>query len=1259
VPEFRRVALDIEVATDVPTRVPDPHEASYPVVCATLLGSDGVRRILLLRRLDVQEGNMPLPTGVKVEYYDDEAQLIIELFKALLNYPIVLTFNGDDFDLRYIFHRAERHLNIPRNQIPIELAKESASLKYGIHIDLYKFFFNRSIQTYAFGQKYRENTLEAVGVAVLGMSKLELSAPLSKVSYTELANYCYRDAEITLNLTTQNNDLVMKLLVILSRISQMPMEDVNRQGVSGWIRSLIYYEHRRRNYLIPRPEDLLELKGVTTTEAVTRGKKYKGAIVIPPSSGIYFNVPVLDFASVDSDEPIIVKREGEEGFHQMKVAEFVDNILPPCDDVPLQVAETEHWEALCFDKDGKIKFKPIAQVSRHKWQGSLLKIKTLDGRSLRVTPNHSLFRLNENLEVVPVKVGELRKGDSIIIPKKVCFPIIYRNEINLLDLLKTVPDEKTEPLILIYNYNRLSTQWRKTATTPLQKIMAENLYYSDPQCRRLIFRFNDLKPYLHLIPPNELHNWGIYLKGKKFKMRGTPCRPVLSLENFAKFLGYYLSEGSICSTDDSIIIAQEKSPRLREDIFDCLTQMGFPFSRQKVGAVLSKSHFLSYILTICLEAGKDAYTKAIPNFLFFTDKITKIAFLKAYFNGDGWRYDSGYAFKTSSKRLANDLMLFLLSLGKNGITINEKLEKIDKPLKRGKRSIRGHAIRYTLHVNDNWDDVNITHNRHSSYLFPAVLLPQAIRESIPCKASENMKKVKFLDDFCTALKNLDNHILGELPNGATVSLTRDARQIIRNYLKSRYGTWWNKLSKDERKAIEACLYHKTVKVDKLRLCSYIIGLSLGELDKYVVRFRIKHGSKPIDYPITTDWEKLYSFISSDIHISKVEDIQECHPSNGYVYDIGVSETNSFISGLGWICAHNSLYPSIIKKYNLSYETILCPHSECRTNKVPETPYWICTKERGLSSLLIGSLRDLRVKWYKQRAKDKSLLESLRNLYNVVQLTLKVFLNASYGVMGSEAFALYCPPVAEATAAIGRYAITQSIKKAKSLGINVLYGDTDSIFLEAPSQQQIDQLVRWSEDEFGLGLEIDKTYRYSVFSMRKKNYLGVLPDGSVDIKGLTGKKRHIPEFLKRTFMEMVEALSKVRSPEEFEKARQEIRRIVKTCYTKLKNREYSLQDLSFNIMISKLPEKYVKTTPIHVKAALHLANKGVEVKPGDIISYVKVIGEPGVKPVQMASINEIDVNKYIEYLEATFEQVLDAIGLDFHEILGLTRLESFM
>lgn len=652
VPAYRRAALDIEVYSPVPNRVPSPRQADQPIISASIVGSEGSRRVLVLRREGVGEGDEPLPPGVAVDYYDDERQLILGVFEALDEYPMVLTFNGDDFDLRYLYHRAE-NLGLPRDQIPITLGREFALLRDSIHIDLYKFFFNRSIQIYAFSRKYTEITLDGVAGSLLGVGKVVLKKPVSHLTYRELARYCLRDAEITFQLSAFDDDLVMRLITFLVRLSRTPMEDVTRQGVSSWIRSLMFFEHRRLGYLIPRSEDLLELKGAVASKAVIKGKKYKGAIVVEPVPGVHFNIAVLDFAS--------------------------------------------------------------------------------------------------------------------------------------------------------------------------------------------------------------------------------------------------------------------------------------------------------------------------------------------------------------------------------------------------------------------------------------------------------------------------------------------------------------------------------------------------------------------------------------------------------------------------------LYPSIIKVHNLSYETVLCPHPECRGNKIPGLPHWVCTRNPGLSSLIIGSLRDMRVRWYKRMAKDPSLPEPVRNLYDVVQLTLKVLLNAAYGVMGASAFALYCPPVAEAVTAIGRDVMTKTVEKARSLGIDVVYGDTDSIFLRAPIDGQIEELMGWSEEELGLELEIDKFYRYSAFSTLKKNYFGVYPDGSVDIKGLTGKKRHMPRFLKRAFMRMIRTLGRVESPEDFLKAKATIREIVRSCYDGLKRGEYPLEDLAFNVTIGKAPDSYTKTTPQHVKAALLLAEAGHEIKPGDIISFVKVNTEVGVKPKDLASVVEIDVGKYMEYVESTFEQVLDALGIDFDEILGrgrLRRLDSF-
>jgi len=352
----------------------------------------------------------------------------------------------------------------------------------------------------------------------------------------------------------------------------------------------------------------------------------------------------------------------------------------------------------------------------------------------------------------------------------------------------------------------------------------------------------------------------------------------------------------------------------------------------------------------------------------------------------------------------------------------------------------------------------------------------------------------------------------------------------------------------------------------------------------------------------------------------------------------------------------SLYPSIIKVWNLGYQSILCGHPECRSNTVPGTESWVCTKKRALESLLIGSLRDLRVQWYKNKAKDKTLPPELRSWYNVTQGALKVILNASYGVFGAETFDLYCPPVAEATAAIGRHSITQILKKAQELGIQVLYGDTDSLFLKNPSKQQIDELVRWTEHELKMGLDVDKVYRYAVFSSRKKNYLGVLEGGAVDVKGLTGKKKHIPIFIKKAFDRMKQRLAMVKTPADFENAKKDIADVVRDCHMKLKRREWeSLDDLAFHVVLGEDLEHYTKTTPQHVKAAKMMK----DIRAGDLISFVKTTREPHVKPVELATKNEIDVDKYIAYLHSTFDQVLDALGLDFEEIIGLTKLERFL
>jgi DNA polymerase I len=370
----------------------------------------------------------------------------------------------------------------------------------------------------------------------------------------------------------------------------------------------------------------------------------------------------------------------------------------------------------------------------------------------------------------------------------------------------------------------------------------------------------------------------------------------------------------------------------------------------------------------------------------------------------------------------------------------------------------------------------------------------------------------------------------------------------------------------------------------------------------------------------------------------------------------------------------SLYPSIIKVHNLSYETINCSHEDCRENGIEGTTHWVCKHRRGLTSLLIGSLRDLRVNYYKHLAKDKMLPPEERKLYNVVSQAIKVILNASYGVMGATIFPLYCLPVADATAALGRTTINRTINKCREIGIRVVYGDTDSIFLSNPDQKHIEQLVQWARETLGVDLEIDKQYRYVVFSDLKKNYLGVLSDGTVDVKGLTGKKSHTPPFIRKAFYDILAILSKINSEKDFESAKEKIKNVIQENAKNLETHKIPLEELSFNVTINKSLSTYGKKTgsktmdgssneiykglPQHIKAAKMLADSSKrEVRAGDVISYVKIKAGDGVRPVELSKPEEIDTEKYLETMESTFEQVLSALNVDFKSILGKPRQQS--
>ena len=81
----------------------------------------------------------------------------------------------------------------------------------------------------------------------------------------------------------------------------------------------------------------------------------------------------------------------------------------------------------------------------------------------------------------------------------------------------------------------------------------------------------------------------------------------------------------------------------------------------------------------------------------------------------------------------------------------------------------------------------------------------------------------------------------------------------------------------------------------------------------------------------------------------------------------------------------------------------------------------------------------------------------------------------------------------------------------------------------------------------------------------------------------------------------------------------------------------------------------KTNPPHVKAARMLQEQGIDIGVGDLVEYV--ITRSGVKPLQLASIEDVDKSKYVKYLRSMTEQILDAFDMSFDEIVGKPRQTS--
>lgn len=327
---------------------------------------------------------------------------------------------------------------------------------------------------------------------------------------------------------------------------------------------------------------------------------------------------------------------------------------------------------------------------------------------------------------------------------------------------------------------------------------------------------------------------------------------------------------------------------------------------------------------------------------------------------------------------------------------------------------------------------------------------------------------------------------------------------------------------------------------------------------------------------------------------------------------------------------SSMYPNIMIRYNLSPDTYLEPYENDPPEgvyTVPEVGHRFRKSPPGFTPQVLKSLIELR-KAVREEAKKYPPDSPPFKILDERQKALKVMANAMYGYMGWVGARWYKKEVAESVTAFGRAIMRDVIEKAKSLGITVVYGDTDSLFVKKGGR--LEELVRYVEDRYGIEIKVEKDYERLLFTEAKKRYAGLLRDGRIDIVGFEVVRGDWCELAKEVQLKVIELI--LHSKDVIE-ARQNVINYIRQEIEKLKNYKFSLDEIIIWKTLEKELGEY-KAYPPHVHAALLLKKMGYRVGKGTTIGYVIVKGGEKVSKnatpyILLDDVKKIDVEYYID------------------------------
>ena len=344
---------------------------------------------------------------------------------------------------------------------------------------------------------------------------------------------------------------------------------------------------------------------------------------------------------------------------------------------------------------------------------------------------------------------------------------------------------------------------------------------------------------------------------------------------------------------------------------------------------------------------------------------------------------------------------------------------------------------------------------------------------------------------------------------------------------------------------------------------------------------------------------------------------------------------------------SSMYPSIMIKYNISPDTLVTGKEKADDLfEVPEVKHRFRKSPSGFYRIVLSKLIEAR-KATKTELKRTTRSDPRYPLLKAREKAVKVMTNAVYGYAGWAGARWYSKEVAESAAALGRETINRAISLAKSLGLTVFYGDTDSVFVNY-DEKLVQKFQAEIDHELGLEINLSEVYKRILFTEAKKKYGGLRTDGEIDVVGLEavrGDWSNLAREVQNTVLRMVlEDANPSRATA-----------YVQDLTSNLKSKKIPLSSFIIWKTLTKPVGAYEVNAP-HVEVAKKMAKDGWPVTAGDKVGFV-ITKRPGklfqkAEPHYKETVDDVDYDYYVRnQIVPAAARILAILGVSEDKLLA--------